>query len=78
MISARASSLDRGWLAAGFLESIVRCTRLARRNLIRRAPSFAVAYIDQEGVEPLISASRGTLAGDLLWAVGFTLAIMLG
>jgi len=57
--------------------------RLARRNLIRRAPSFAVAYIDQEAdmykrVEPLISASRGTLAGDLLWAVGFILAIMAG
>jgi len=29
-------------------------------------------------VEPLISASRGTLAGDLLWAVGFFLAIMAG
>jgi hypothetical protein len=56
---------------------------ISGRALIRRAPSFAVAYIDQEAdiykrVEPLISASRGTLAGDLFWAVGFILAIMLG
>lgn len=44
-----------------------------------------MAYIDQEAdmyrrIEPLISASRGTLAGDLLWlgAVGFILAIVVG
>jgi hypothetical protein len=31
-------------------------------------------------IDPLISASRGTLAGDLLWlgAIGFILAIITG
>ena len=31
-------------------------------------------------IEPLVSAGRGTLAGDLLWlgAVGFILAIIVG
>jgi len=47
---------------------------------------LAVAYIDQEAdhvqkrIDPLISASRGTLAGDLLWlgTIGFILAVITG
>jgi preprotein translocase subunit Sss1 len=44
-----------------------------------------VAYIHQRPImnrriDPLISASRGTLAGDLLWlgAIGFIIAIITG
>jgi hypothetical protein len=50
--------------------------RLTQRNPTR-TPSLAEAYID---LDPLISASRGTLAGDLLWlgAIGFILAIITG
>jgi hypothetical protein len=58
--------------------------RPARRNLTG-TPSLAVVYIDQrpimyKRIDPLISASRGTLAGDLLWlgAIDFILVIITG
>jgi hypothetical protein len=70
--------------APRFLERIARCTRSARRNLTGALP-LVVAYIDQRpimyrSIDPLISASRGTLAGDLLWvgAIGFIVAIITG
>jgi hypothetical protein len=36
--------------------------------------------IMHRSIDPLISASRGTLAGDLLWlgAIGFIIAIITG
>jgi hypothetical protein len=58
--------------------------RPARRNLTG-TQSLAVVYIDQrpimyKRIDPLISASRGTLVGDLLWlgAIGFILVIITG
>ena len=57
---------------------------VSTRNLTG-APSLVVAYIHQRPImnrriDPLISASRGTLAGDLLWlgAIGFIIAIITG
>jgi hypothetical protein len=68
----------------GFVERIARRTRSTRRNLTG-APSLVAAYIDHRpimyrSIDPLISASRGTLAGDLLWlgAIGFIVAIITG
>jgi hypothetical protein len=53
-------------------------------NLIG-APSLTTAFTDQRlnmkrNIDPLFSASRGTLVGDLLWlgAIGFVMAIITG
>lgn len=62
----------------------IAATRSARRNLTR-ATSLVVAYVAKRPImyrrtDPLISASRGTLAGDLflLATIGFILAIITG
>ena len=58
---------------------------VSKKENLTRPPSLPVAYIAKRPAmygrtDPLISASRGTLAGDLLWfgTIGFILAIITG
>jgi hypothetical protein len=59
--------------------------KLIKSGNLTCAPSFAVNSVTKRPImyrrmDPLISASRGTLAGDLLWlgTFGFILAIITG
>src|SRR5215469_919144 len=60
-----------------------RCTRPARtypHTIVRNGVCLDQRPIMYKRIDPLISASRGTLAGDLLWlaAIGFIVAIVTG
>jgi len=50
------------------------------RSIVRSGLHLTERPIMYRRIDPFISASRGTLAGDLLWlgAIGFILAIITG